>query len=133
MPRWSRQQDDVLWEHGHEGAERCAAIIRHRFGVSRTPDAVKRHAYRIGAPMLKYEICPRCGGAVAYLSRDGICYACRQRDNAERERRKVDALKAQLRDAESPGARRKAEREYDAARTQASRLRRKLRLSADGD
>lgn len=133
MPRWSRQQDDVLWEHGHEGAERCAAIIWDRFGISRTPDAVKRHAYRIGAPIFEHEICPRCGGAVRYLGADGICYACAQRANAEVERRRREAIKAEVRDAESPGSRGPAKREYDAERAKTSRLRRKLRIPTDGD
>lgn len=126
MQRWTRLQDAVLWEHGHEGAERCADIIRHRYGVARTPEAVKRHAYRIGAPMVRYEICPACGGKHPYLGRDGLCHACHNELKAEEQRRRNDELRAELRRAESAEERRRAERGYDAARAEATRLRRRL-------
>lgn len=131
MTRWSRQQDDVLWEHGHEGAERCAAIIWHRYGVARTPEAVKRHAYRIGAPMWRYEICPECGGKVDHLGPDGLCAVCRKRSLAERKRRERDALLAEIRANQSPGALGKAEREYAKERQALSRLRRKYGIPSE--
>lgn len=87
MTRWSRRQDAVLWEHGHEGAEECADIIRRRFGVARTPEAVRRHAYRIGAPMRRYEICPECGRKTDELCRDGLCPVCHEYAGAEGQRR----------------------------------------------
>ena len=135
MPRWSLLQDECLREHANEGAERCAAIIRHRFGVSHTPDAVKRHAYRIGVPIIVYEICPSCGGRVRNLGNTGVCYACRQRELAAEQRRFNESLLAELLEAESPAARRRAEREYDAARAQTARIRRKHRERGvpDGD
>ena len=125
MPRWSRQQDSVLWEHGHEGAERCADIIRFRFGVSRTPDAVRRHAYRIGAPIFKYEVCPECGGKYQALEKSGVCYKCWKHELAERQRRNRDAILDEIRANQSAEERRKAEREYDRERKANSVLRRK--------
>ena len=127
MPRWTRLQDSVLWEHGHEGPERCADIIRHRYGVARTPEAVRRHAYRIGAPIICYEICPSCGGKFDHLGREGICYGCRQRELAKAARRENDLIRAEIRANQSAIERRKAEREFEAARAERARLRRKLR------
>lgn len=127
MPRWSKLQDAVLWEHGHEGAERCAAIIGHRFGVARTPEAVRRHAYRIGAPIIAYEVCPRCGARVDHLSPHGTCYACSRRELAEAQRCRNDALRAELRaNAPDGAAGRKADREYAAERAKAHRLRKRI-------
>lgn len=130
MAKWSRRQDDVLWEHGNEGAERCAEIIERRFGVRRTPDAVKRHAYRIGAPIYRFEICPSCGGKFDHLGPDGICAPCHKRSKAEDERRKRDAILAEIRANQSPGALGKAEREYAKERQANSRLRRKHGIPA---
>lgn len=127
MPRWSRQQDEYLMEHCHEGAERVADAMRHRFGVSRTPEAVRRHAYRIGAEIIAYEICPQCGGKYEHLLRTGVCYQCNQRNRAEEQRRRNRSLRDELRANDSERERRKAEREYEAARAEAARLRRKLR------
>ena len=125
MPRWSRLQDSYLMEHGHEGAERVAEGMRRRFGVERTPEAVRRHAYRIGAPIFQYEVCPSCGGKFDHLGKDGICYQCHQRRLAEAERRKADAIRAEIRRNQSEAERRKAEREYERERAKTSRLRRK--------
>ena len=116
-------------EHGHEGAERCAAAMRHRFGVARTPEAVRRHAYRIGAPIFEFEICPSCGGKFDHLGRDGTCYQCHQKALAEQERRKGDEIRAEIRRNNSDAERRKAEREYERERARNSRLRRKHGIS----
>ena len=130
MPRWSKLQDEVLWEHGHEGAERCAAIIRNRYGVARTPDAVKRHAYRIGAPIIQHEICPRCGTRVAYLGPYGVCYACRQKEHADEQRAEHRAILAEIRNERSCDAARDAERDYNKWRKANSRLRQKYGIES---
>lgn len=130
MPRWSREQDAILWEHGNEGAARCAAIMRHRFGVSRSAEAVRRHAYRIGAPIIAFEVCPRCGARCDHLSPSGMCFACTRRELAEAQRMRNDALRAELRaNAPDGEAGRKADREYAAERAKAHRLRRRLGVS----
>ena len=130
MARWSRQQDEVLWEHGHEGAERCADIIGHRFGIARTAEAVRRHAYRIGAPMFRYEICPQCGGKFQYLGKSGVCNACRKRELAEVQRRRKYAIQAEMRVNHSSEYSRDAEREYMRERKAVSDLQKKLKASA---
>ena len=126
MPRWSRQQDEYLMEHCHEGAERVADAMRRRFGVARTPEAVRHHAYRIGAPLVVYEICPECGRKVSKLVPSGMCYQCNQHVLAEGHRRTCDELREEIKRNESRRERRKAARECDRERARASRLRRKL-------
>lgn len=127
MPRWSRRQDEYLLEHCNEGPERIAAAMRNRFGISRTPEAVRRHAYRIGVPIVEYEICPECGRKVDHIGHHGMCYACSREKLAAEQRARNDALRAEIKRNNSAEERRKAERAYDAARAEATRLRRKLR------
>lgn len=127
MPRWSRQQDEYLQEHCNDGPERIAADMRRRFGVARTPEAVRRHAYRIGVPVVQYEICPQCGGKHDHLMYSGVCYLCNQRNLAAGSRDENARLRAEIRRNGSRPERRKAEREYEAARQETARLRRKIR------
>ena len=115
-------------EHCNEGVEAVAEAMRRRFGVDRSPEAVRRHAYRIGAPLVEYEICPSCGGKFDHLTRDGVCRRCRTGELAKLQRKRNDALREEIRANQSPEALRKAEREYEKERAQATRLRRKLRL-----
>lgn len=126
MTRWSRQQDEYLMEHCNEGVERIADAMRRRFGVARTPEAVRRHAYRIGAPLVEYEVCGGCGRKVLKLTPEGVCYQCNQHALAEGHRRRCDELRDEIRRNESREERRRAERECDRERARASRLRRKL-------
>ena len=126
MPKWSWQQDSVLWEHGHEGAERCATIIWQRFGISRTPGAVQRRASRIGASMLRYEICPGCGRRTREITERGVCPICHQRELAHGQREFNKLLQAEIRRSlKSTDEYRKAEREHEKARQENSRLCRK--------
>ena len=111
---------------------RSAEIIRRRFGVDRTPEAVRRHAYRIGAPIFQYEVCPECGRKVDHLSRSGVCYQCGQRALAEGQRRERERIKAEVRRNGSKAERRKAEREYERERAANYRLRRKHGIVSGG-
>ena len=133
MPKWSKEQDNVLMEHGHEGAERCASIIRHRFGVARTPEAVQRRASRIGASMLKWEICIGCGAKVSKLYDDGLCPTCHTKRLIEKNRAETDRIREQIRKAESSDEYIAAKREYARVRKENSSLRKKHRLSNCGD
>jgi hypothetical protein len=131
MPRWSRQQDEYLTEHCNEGAEAVADGMRVRFGISRTPGAVQRHASRIGLSCYVYEICPSCGGKYDHLERCGVCHQCRQLELAEYERTvKRDSILAEIRANQSRAERRKAEREYEKERKRNSVLRRKHGIPA---
>ena len=125
MPKWSKLQDEVLWEHGNEGARRCADIIRHRYGVARTPEAVRRHAYRIGAPIIEYAICSGCGSKARKLDDENLCPVCHQRKLAdeckERNRAVINEINMQLKALDT------ARREYDRERQRTARLRRKLK------
>lgn len=123
MTRWSVRQDEYLREHCNEGAEAIAAAMRHRFGVSRSPEAVRRHAYRIGVPMVRYEVCVGCGGKARYLDAEGMCRACHQRRVTDayrmRKRRLQEEFDMARRDFED------ARRESDRLRQQARRERRR--------
>lgn len=123
MPTWSRQQDAVLWEHGNEGPARCADIIRRRFGVARTPEAVRRHAYRIGAPIIEYDICVGCGGKTRSADEEGLCRACHQRKLADEYKRANGAVLREIEEERREAER--ARREYDRERQRASRERRR--------
>ena len=125
MPTWSKQQEDVLWEHGNEGPRSCADIIRRRYGVARTPEAVRRHAYRIGAPIVEYEICVGCGGKTRSADDEGLCRACHQRRVADEYKARSSAIRREL-EEEAVEAER-ARREYDRERKRASRERGKSR------
>ena len=120
MTRWSKQQDDVLWEHGNEGAERCAAIIGNRYGVARTPEAVRRHAYRIGAPIVRFEICVGCGGKASRVDDEGLCRTCHQKRVTELYRQRAERARAGIDSDDGLAA---ARREYDALRQRVRRER----------
>ena len=91
MAKWSREQNAILEQWCNHGPEKCAEVIRERFGVKHSPEAVRKHANRIGIPMVRYEPCPRCGRAVKHLTEYGICLACHQRElaNGQKEYRRI--------------------------------------------
>lgn len=115
MTKWSTLQERVLWENGHEGAEKCAAIIWNRYGIARSAEAVRRHAYRIGAPIIRYEICPECGRKVKTLTREDVCRVCHQRMLADRQRERNARI---LHELSQPD-----DEEYETARREYDRLR----------
>lgn len=114
--RWDAAQERVLWEHGNKGAEWCSREIEREFGIRRSPSAVQRHASRIGAPMLRYEICPACGRATRSMPSMGICRAC----NAEKLRQEQERFDTKIRAYVMKGgdedAYRENSRKYDALR-----------------
>lgn len=128
MTKWSAEQDEFLREHGNEGAERCAALMRHRFGVARTPEAVRRHAYRAGIPIIRYELCQRCGKAVRQLGGDGLCRVCHYRRLADEQRAFNREVVAELRDQAREEEYAQVRKEYQNARQQTSRLCKKNRV-----
>ena len=122
MTKWTPQQDGVLWEHGNEGAERCADIIRRRYGVARTPEAVRRHAYRIGAPIIEYHVCVGCGAMARSVDEEGLCAACHQRRLTEEYRMRSARIKRDFEEVDRGFD--AARREYDRERQRKSRRRR---------
>ena len=106
-------------EHGHDGAGECARIIYAKFGVKRTPEAVRRHAYRIGAPIIAFRICTECGGKTRKPDEDGRCPTCHQKALAERYRLRNTAIVMEIRELESGRCFADARRDYDRARQEA--------------
>lgn len=125
MTKWSKAQDDILREFGNHGAEYCARLIRERFGIERTAQAVSRHAYRIHVSIVRYETCPQCGRRVARLAVSGVCPICHQRELAADQRRFNERLLAEINGSEYTEEFAEARKDYQAARQQTSRLCRK--------
>ncbi len=110
-------------DFGSRGAARCARIIYERTGVRRTPQAVKRRGYRIGACMVRHETCPRCGSIVPSLVRtSGLCRKCNYRLLAEEQREESRRIKDELR---RDAGHEQEKREYDAARRDRQRAQRR--------
>ncbi len=123
---WTFEQEQILREYGNLGAEECRKMIFRRTGVLRSVESTKRHAYRIGAPLIKYEICPSCGRKVRKLKPSGLCTVCNERYLAQKQRELVSKLEQQLKEDTSSHEYVNAKHEYDQARKAASRLRSKL-------
>lgn len=126
MARWTEEQERVLREHMHLGAEVCAAAIREQTGARHTPEAVKRHANRIGVTRIAYKVCPGCGAKTARLGREsGLCATCNTAWLAEVQRKARDSIERELEESERAGlnARRAYEREGRRTRRIKARLR----------
>ncbi len=105
--KWTPEQDEFLEAHANKGAEWCAREMFARFGVLRSREAVWRHAYRIGASMRRYEICPSCGREVMQLKGgSGLCRACHMHELAEKSRELRDGIEKSISERED-------EREYE--------------------
>ena len=131
--RWDAEQERILRDHGNKGAEWCAREIEREFGIARSPAPVQRHASRIGAPLLRYEICPMCGRATRSMSRKGVCRAC----NAERLREEQERFDSKIRAYVTKGgdddAYRENRRKYDALRKRNERYCREHGLPSFGE
>ena len=124
--KWTIAQENILRLYGHRGVKFCRDYIHKVFGVYRSIEATQRHASRIKALMIVYEICPECGRAAKKLNRNtGVCEAC----NYERLwKEQVEEEQRIIRDLQKGGAENavlQAKRRYDAQRQKVSRLRRK--------
>lgn len=123
--RWTVEQERILFEHGNRGAKYCAELIARRYHVRRTPEATRRHAYRIGIPMAIYETCHECGRAVKKLNRrSGLCPPCHAHKlwlaAVEEEQEIITNLR---KGGEDDAAYKREKRRYDAQRQKNSRLR----------
>lgn len=102
VPRWTTDQEAILGEFGHLGAEACREIIYQRTGVRRTVDATWRHASRIGASCFKYVTCPRCGRHGKKLNEEtGLCRACNELQRSEDQRRLNVQIYREIRNMEN--------------------------------
>ncbi|WP_304598259.1 hypothetical protein [Adlercreutzia caecimuris] len=124
MKRWSEEEDRLIEAYGHLGAGGVRNAIEAETGTRRTVEAVQKRASRIGATLLRYETCSRCGKRIPHMNtRWGICAECRYRDQVERHR-KAEAVR---RDVLNDSADAEEERWRRAAAAERQRRRRRER------
>lgn len=118
--KWTDEQDRVLFDYGNKGACWCRDEIERRFGVSRSVKATQRRASRIGAPMIRYEICPSCGRMARLMPTKGVCRTC----NAQRLHHEQAVFESKLKRelAANDEAYRRENRKYQALRKKNERL-----------
>ncbi len=123
MAGWDDEQDALLRQFGHLGAEACREIIYRRTGVARSVDATERHANRIGASLVRYETCPQCGRKVERLNKcTGLCKTCNERHLLEGQRRHNIRLLREVRRRQEDGEYERYAREHATVRQENSRL-----------
>lgn len=130
--RWTPDQEQILYIHGHRGPEYCRNLIYKVFGVYRSVEATKRHASRINASMTIYQTCPVCGRVERKLNRNsGICEVCNYellwREQVKEEQR----IREQLSKGGDNYGAIQAKRKYDAQRQKVNRLRRRCEDCVD--
>lgn len=124
--RWDSEQEQILREFGHRGAEYCRNLIFKKFGILRSVEATQRQASRINAPLAQHQTCPVCGRIERKLNRNsGLCEACNYerlwREQVEEEIR----IRRELQRGGDEGAALQAKRKYDAQRRKVTRLRKR--------
>lgn len=125
---WTTGQLRVLEEFGYLGVERVRGILLRRFGVNRTPAAIRKEASRLGVSLYAFAVCPKCGSPVKRLdTRTGVCRTCQLKnvrsDNAKRYAR----VRKQIAEKEEREAKDgQIQREINALRSATCRARRKL-------
>lgn len=132
--RWTDEQDEVLYTYGSLGVAECRRILADEFGIDRSEEAIRRHAYRIGASVIEYETCIGCGLRVRSVNREGLCRACNLRRLVDTNREYNERLKRELREnekQEESDEYRHAKRDYNAVKQQNSRLRKRIGRCGD--
>lgn len=76
MPRWTPEQDELLYSYSSLGASEVARAIRKEVGIKHTEAAVVKRASRLGITLTRYQTCPRCGARVRRLDYRGMCREC---------------------------------------------------------
>lgn len=120
MSTWTPEQDQLLYDNGYLGAEACARLLYQKTGVLRKTSAVERHAYRIGASLIPYKVCPSCGSRVSKLNYTGVCSACHTKHLLAEQKEFNQELLREIRtkDAEAEDAR----KDYAAIRKKNNRI-----------
>ena len=121
--RWTAEQDEILLENGHRGAEWCAAEIARTFHVRRSVDATRRHGNRIGVSWIAYEVCPECGKPMLKVPKQtGMCRDCNIRRLRDRAKRAYEQAEENQRRDGTGIAYRQDQREYDMYRQRKHRV-----------
>ena len=125
--RWTEEQDEIMRELASRGAKAVSKAIKERTGVSRSESAVRMHASRIGVSLLSYERCPGCGGDVKRLNRDsGLCPTCHRKLRSGQLRSDTRETLKRIEAAKKSPEYKRAQAEFNAARRQHQRARKRL-------
>lgn len=125
--RWTFEQEEILRIHGHRGAEFCRDLIARKFGVWRTVEATQRHASRIKAPLVVYQICPVCGRAERKLHRKtGVCEACNYDLLWKQQAEEAQRIISDFRKGGESNVVQASRRRYDAQRQKTTRTRQRF-------
>jgi hypothetical protein len=128
MIPWGPEEDDVIFELGHLGAEAVSREIRRRCGTRRSAHAVEQRASRIHASLARRSVCPRCGAVGVRINKaTGLCRLCADKEFLERARAQGERLEAERAAAEDPERIAEVRREWDAQRSQNYRTRKAIR------
>ncbi|MCI8469321.1 MAG: hypothetical protein HFJ75_07560 [Eggerthellaceae bacterium] len=111
----------MLFDHGNKGARWCRDEIARVTGISRSVEATERHANRIGAPMVVYEVCPVCGRATRVMPYKGMCRACNYERLYKEQAAFATQIKAEILKGGESDAERVNRRKYNALRGQNGR------------
>lgn len=129
MPRWTKEQDEVLIENANKGAEYIASAINKKFGLHRTAHAVRNHASRLGISLMQFSICPECGRVGYPLNRlTGLCPICSTEARTEQHKQFQKVLRMEVRRIEDDPDYKRAVREGNRVRQQNSRICKKYGL-----
>lgn len=77
MIYWTTEEEDVLRENAHLGADAVSAALLRECGTRRSARAVQQYASRINVSLRVKEVCPECGTIGLKLNkRTGLCPRC---------------------------------------------------------
>ncbi len=124
--RWTDEEDEIIRAYGQLGVGEVQQALLSDIGTERTISAIQMRASRIGASLMRYEVCPRCGRRVAELTRKGWCRLCSTRELINAQRVRNEQLRNEIRKGagEEEAA---ALKEYNAIRARNLRLSNKKR------
>ncbi len=129
--RWTEEQDEVLRECAHLGAEAAAAAIRRRCRARHSVRAVEMRASRIRCSLARLPVCAGCGAVGVSLNRQTrMCPLCTERYHLEQERAFAEVLEAERAAAEDAAAVASVRRERDRLRQRNSRTCRRYGLAS---
>ncbi len=123
--RWTPEQDEILFAYGQLGVGEVREALIQECGAERSVPAIQMRASRIGASLVKYEVCPKCGRRVRELTRSGWCRVCATRELTAAQRVRNEQLRQEVLKG-CAEEERKALKEYNAIRARNLRLTRKI-------
>lgn len=125
---WTAGQIRLLEEYGYLGVERVRGIIARRYGVLRTPAAIRKEASRRGVSLYAFAVCPECGSPVKRLDpRMGVCRTCQLKSIRNENAKRYARVRKQIAEKKEREAKdEQIRREIKALHSATYRARRKL-------